>query len=305
MVPLELNASTGLGLGLGRPDAWRWYASPEVRHGFTPATAIDAIYQLSREGLTTGESVTTNAVEVTLSHQVSSRDQFRVKGISRQFFFANHDAVMSHGALVGLKQRLTPLMTWSVDAGPRFTSGSIEPEIEVSLVRRGIATDLLVSYDRTQTTAVGVVGLVDVQRALATIDHRLPNEMSATLQGGAYSNAVGVSDVKVYRASLSLSKYLGRNVSVSMGYGLDFQFGFLGIVPPIATTFAELGPLVGPLTLQNNGWLHRNVVLFRVVISPQARLRRRILDEPGKPGTLGKSPALVPQGGTALDRSGR
>jgi hypothetical protein len=305
MVPFELNGSTGLGLGLGRPDAWRWYGSPEVKRQLTAATAIDAIYQLSREGVTLGESVTTNAIEVTLSHQVTGRDELRIKGISRQFFFASHDAVMSQGALVGLKQRLTPLVTWSVDVGPRFTSGSVEPEIEASLVRRGSATDLMVSYDRTQTTAIGVVGLVDVQRAVATIDHRLPNQMNATVQAGAYSNSVGVSDIKVYRASLSLSKYLGRNVSVSMGYGLDVQFGFLGIVAPIMTTFADLAPVARSPSLQDNGWLHRNVVLFRLVIAPQARLRSRTPEEPGQPGSLGKSPPPVPQGSTPLDRSDR
>src|SRR5262249_36934966 len=170
-----------------------------------------------------------------------------------------------------------------------------EPEMEASIVRRATTTDLALYVDRTQTTAIGVAGFVDVQRILGTIDRRLPNRFTTSFQGGAYANAVGVTRVTVYRASATIAKGLFAGVWLSGAYGLDYQNGFLGAALPVATAVADVPPVVGPLTSQSSGWVRRNLFLVRVLIAPERRPKK---DTPeGQPPPV----ELPPQGFTPLD----
>jgi hypothetical protein len=297
VVPAELNATTGI--GFGRVSVWRWYASPEVKHQLTAKTALDVIYQASHDAFSSTDGLTTHAVDVTLSHQLEERHEARVKALVRQYVVGGHNTGTSEGVLVGWKARLTPFTTWSAAAGPRFDSTSVQPEIEASIVRRARTTDLALFVDRTQTTAIGVVGFVDVQRILGTLDRRLPGRFTTSFQGGAYANAVGASRVTVYRASATIVKGLIGGIAVSAAYGLDFQNGFLGVALPVTTALADVPPLVGPLPSQPSGWVHRNLFLIRVVIAPERRTRTETPE--GQPPPL----ELPPQGITPLDRSGR
>ena len=268
LTPSELNLTTGL--GSPRLRAWRWHAGPDVRYTAGSLTKLHAAYQFTADFLETHDNILTHAVNADVARQVGARDTVQLAVILERFLFNGGEGLNSEAFVAGVSHQLTPFTTLTIGAGPRLGGGALRPEVNASLVRKAGSSELSATYDRTQTTAFGVLTLIDVQRIVGGAIYRRADTLEATAQGGLYVNTVGASRLSVYRVAAGLTKPVGAGISLSASYALDFQSGTIGasLLTPILTgptADARLTPQV------LGGHLHRNVVFFRVIVAPRLK----------------------------------
>ena len=273
--PAELNVDTGLGAGI--LSGHRWYGHSEIKHSYGSKTTVDLGYDFVSDVLSLGEKVQTHGASFLATRQANQRDELRLKFEGQRFLFngtpddtfVGPDEIMSGVAMVGWLSHLTPLTSLSFSAGPRVSNGDVRPEIEATLTRLSGPNEFSLSYARTQATALGLRGLIDVDRVLGTNSYRLPGRIDTTLQGGFYRNQSKGATVNVYRAMVDVTKYLATGVGISMSYSSDMQHGLLGteLLPGLAPPLIDLRPdLPREPTM---GWVRRNLILFRVLIVPE------------------------------------
>lgn len=275
--PAELNVDTGLGSGI--LSGHRWYGHTELKHTFGPKTAMDLGYDFVNDVLSLGEEVQTHGVSVLATRQTNQRDELRLKFEGQEFLFngsstndvvVGPDRIMSGVAMVGWTSHLTPLTSLTFSAGPRVSNGDVRPEIEMLISRLSGPNEFSLSYARTQATALGLRGLIDVDRILGTNTYRLPGRIDTTLQGGVYRNQSRGATVNVYRAMADVTKYLATGVGISISYSTDMQHGLLGteLLPGLAApALINLRPDLAPVPTM--GWVRRNLILFRVLVVPE------------------------------------
>jgi hypothetical protein len=274
--PAELNVDTGLGSGI--LSGHRWYGHTELKHTFGPKTAMDLGYDFVNDVLSLGEEVQTHGVSVLATRQTNQRDELRLKFEGQEFLFngsstndviVGPDRIMSGVAMVGWTSHLTPLTSLTFSAGPRVSNGDVRPEIEMLISRLSGPNEFSLSYARTQATALGLRGLIDVDRILGTNTYRLPGRIDTTLQGGVYRNQSRGATVNVYRAMADVTKYLATGVGISISYSTDMQHGLLGteLLPGLAPALINLRPDLAPVPTM--GWVRRNLILFRVLVVPE------------------------------------
>ena len=278
--PFDLNTVTGLTTS-GRVDVWRRYVGSEYTHAFGPASSVDIVYQLSGDFVSGGDTITTNSVDATFLHQFSGRHALLLKAVARDYRFSGLQASLpteSYGGLLGWKEKITPLTTLTIAAGPRrdSTSTSLRPEIQAALDRTvGAAVKVTAAYTQTSTTAVGVTGLISLKRFFATGEMHLPGDLDTTLQGGTFFDAFGGQQTTAFRAAAEVAKHFKGAVTVAISYSSDVQRGLIGlpgivVLPPVGP---DSGVVVVP-TAPGQTVIRRNVVLLRLTIAPDLRPRR-------------------------------
>ena len=271
--PAELNVDTGLGAGI--LSGHRWYGHTELKHSYGPKTTVDVGYDFGSDVLSLGEQVQTHGLTFLATRQANQRDELRLKFEGQRFLFNGSEAfdgpdeIMSGVAMVGWTSHLTPLTSLTFSAGPRVSNGNVRPEIEAIISRLSGPNEFSLSYARTQATALGLRGLIDVDRVLGTNTYRLPGRIDTTLQGGVYRNQSRGATVNVYRAMADVTKYLATGVGISISYSSDMQHGLLGteLLPGLAPPLINLRPDLAPVPTM--GWVRRNLILFRVLIVPE------------------------------------
>jgi hypothetical protein len=271
--PAELNVDTGLGAGI--LSGHRWFGHTELKHSYGPKTTVDFGYDFGSDVLSLGEQVQTHGVTFLATRQANQRDELRLKFEGQRFLFHGSEAfdgpdeIMSGVAMVGWTSHLTPLTSLTFSAGPRVSNGNVRPEIEAIISRLSGPNEFSLSYARTQATALGLRGLIDVDRVLGTNTYRLPGRIDTTLQGGVYRNQSRGATVNVYRAMADVTKYLATGVGISISYSSDMQHGLLGteLLPGLAPPLINLRPDLAPVPTM--GWVRRNLILFRVLIVPE------------------------------------
>ena len=271
--PAELNVDTGLGAGI--LSGHRWYGHTELKHSYGPKTTVDLGYDFVNDVLSLGEEVQTHGVSFLATRQANQRDELRLKFEGQRFLFHSTedfngpDEIMSGVAMVGWTSHLTPLTSLTFSAGPRVSNGDVRPEIEAIISRLSGPNEFSLSYARTQATALGLRGLIDVDRILGSNTYRLPGRIDTTLQGGMYRNQSRGATVNVYRAMADVTKYLATGVGISVSYSTDMQHGLLGteLLPGLAPPLINLRPDIPPVPTM--GWVRRNLILFRVLIVPE------------------------------------
>lgn len=277
--PFDLNTITGLTTS-GRVDVWRRYVGSEVSHDFSPASNGDVIYQLSGDFVSGGETVVSQSIDGTFLHQISGRHAWLVKGIYRDYHFGGIQTELparSYGGLIGWREKITPLTTVTVAAGPRrdTSSASLHPEIQATLDRHVGAVKLAASYGQTATTAVGVPGLISLKRMFGSVELHLPGDLDASLGGGSYLNAFEGQKTTAFGATAEIAKRVKGGVVLAVSYSSNVQKGLIGlpgvaVLPPAAPD----GSLTVVPIAPGQTVIRRNVVLLQLTFAPDIRPRR-------------------------------
>lgn len=277
VLPNELNVTTGL--ATGRLRAWRWHGGPEIQHATSPRSSITLRYGLTTEGMA-GREIVTHVVEASLAHEGGARTEMRLDPFFRQFTFDSRGLVTA-GALAGLTRRVTPFTRLLLRAGPRLTEGErrLRPEVELTLRRRSEYTELSVNYTRTATTAIGLQGIVETQRVVASASHHRPALFDVSVSGGAYLNENAGTTARVYRVAGEVTRKLGPGLAIVAAYALDLQRGLLvttHVAGNPAAIIADRGELLpAPLfTIDRsavNVPLRRNVFAIKLLVAPLIR----------------------------------
>jgi hypothetical protein len=264
--PSDLNLTTGI--VIGRVRASRWGGETSISHDVSPRVELDGGYRVSLDRLDASvfeieSRVLTNAAEGGVKIRVTPRNDFTATGQTERFDFAEGPSIVSNAALAGWAVRLTPATTFTIKGGPRWSLGRITPDIDATLIRRQGPSEASLTYARTETTAIGLPGVVQVQRLMAAGIYRRPGSFEMSVEGGGFDNSQRLTvtsaplDTRVYHVGAHVTVPIGSLVSIQSTYGLDWQQGVVPIVAPLTLTpFAGSGATV-----------NRQVVFVQFVIS--------------------------------------
>lgn len=257
----ELNqsvvaAETGLpvtGLESRRTRATLYHASPSAEYAIDPRTKAKLGYDFGHRqqvGATTSETQEATGV---LEHAWTGIDTIAVAYAFRRFAFdeaapANPSATpspgeprsepktkeTSHSVTVGWSRQLSRLTRVALAGGPRFSDGSVGPEASASISRtlEGGVADF--TYARTQATAVGISGALDIESFAATIRYELLEALTTSIGGGLYRNSRPDQSSDVYTANLEVRYRLREWLSLVGSYQFSYQTGNIDSSPGAA-----------------------------------------------------------------------
>jgi hypothetical protein len=280
--PSDIAVNTGL--TLGRVRATRWFGGPEVVHALTGRLSLIGAYRITGEFAAVTTDIITHAGEVGVQEEFAERDKIEVRYVSELFQFLDRRRGLSHRALTRLTHRLTPAVDVVVAGGARFFDGTIRPNVDVALTRRRTTTRMTASYAWDQVTALGVTQLVDVHRALATIEADRPHTWGGMLTAGYFRNAYGDQRADVYRAGAEVRRSIGGPVWIGVTYSVDYQRGRIGLPPAPVRLLGVDGP---PLLLAppSSPAIRRNTVMVRVFVTGRVQSASgppEIADDPNR-----------------------
>jgi hypothetical protein len=210
--PGELNLTTGL-TSL-RTLASRWQAGGQL--GWSGMqTSLTAGFDLAVDSLRDGLDTVSQAMRVRLARRPSARREIYVTYLGERRDFRPGPVFLSNVATIGLAWRLTSVTTFTMAAGPRVAAGKLRPDVEATLARR-IATraDLSVAYARTQTIAVGVAELIEVDRVTFRAVYRQPDRWEVAFTGGAFRNRWSGTTIRAHDLAAALSRVVAPSVAI-------------------------------------------------------------------------------------------
>ncbi len=143
------------------------------------------------------------------------------------------------------------------------------PEIDAAIARHTTFTDGTLNYAWTQTTALGVAELIEVQRLYAAWHYTRPGHVSASAQGGLYRNAFDSGQADIYSGSVEVVMPLFGAFSLAAAYESDYQRGRVGQLVP-APAVGLVSALV-PLPILADRRVRRDVTLLRLIVSGSIR----------------------------------
>jgi hypothetical protein len=164
--PTEFNVESQL--AVGRTKGERLYVTSAATYSLTQTMKASAGIQFSRDTLAGGFESITRTARASFEGHTGLRNGYRFDGEVREVGFVTDDVpqrsyVATAGWIYGVTQRTGIELT----AGPRFTEGRIQPEITAMVRERFRRADLSAGYWRTNITAIGERGTIDVDRIAA------------------------------------------------------------------------------------------------------------------------------------------
>jgi len=216
----DLNVATGL--ASVRLPASEWHAGSRLTRSAGPKTEMALEYAFSR-GLHAIGDIVSHTVDVRLTRRMSARDQGHLLAESRWFQFPTDSPIRSQIAVLGWSRRATPTVTVNLEGGPRYTAGSVRPELSAAIRHVSGSRQMSASYALTQATALGVDRIIDVRRAQAELAYRPRDTFQVALLGAVFSNSTQRSVSRVYHFSAVLTRPIARRLSLELDYSRDVQ----------------------------------------------------------------------------------
>jgi hypothetical protein len=249
-MPGELNLETGLQLGRARAE--RLSIAPAAAYRFGPLTAGTAAYTFTRDKLEGGMGADTHTAALSLDRRISQRDTMSLAYTFRQFLFDGQDTTTAHVVTLGGTRAITPQTTVSLVGGPRFSEGSIDPEVSASIRHVRKRGELSLNYARSQSTVIGQAGAVATETFGATAAYLLGPSWEIQAAPSFLSSRRGALQADVYRMNLATSYRITKSLSLNGSYQFNSQRGSLDIASGEEIT-------------------RRNVVLLSIVVASPSR----------------------------------
>jgi hypothetical protein len=225
--PTEFNVESQL--AVGRTRAERLLVLSSATYSLTQTTKASAGIEYLRDTLAGGFESTTRTARASFEGRTGLRNGYRIDGEIREVAFITdtipqRSYLAKAGWIYGLDQRTAVELT----GGPRFTQGEnrITPEITAMLRERFRRADLSAGYWRTNITAIGERGTIDVDRvainaSLRPLEHvtmgAIPSYTRSTRSGAVvpiYSIEGEMAIEATHRLALIASGRLARQEGV-------------------------------------------------------------------------------------------
>lgn len=227
--PSELNVLTGLQVGRSRASSFS--LAPSVAYQFDPLTTGTGGYTFSTDELDGGVSTDTHAMNLGLDRRITPQDTGNLGYTFRHFIFggsgttADNDTLTSHVLTLGWTREITPLISVTLRAGPRFSQGSVVPEAYASIRYKLKSGELLFTYAKSQTTTIGEAQLLDTDSFSASVSYQFSRFLQLSAAPSFYRNSSEGSDVKVYGLSLGATYIITEWLSLVGSYQFSLQQG--------------------------------------------------------------------------------
>lgn len=244
--PSELNADTGLILSRAKADRAAAYTA--ITRHIDPATTATFDYQFTQYRVEGGGAILTHVATIGGARKVSARDTVSVDYRLHQYA-VGASSPTSHELRVGWTRAITERSTVSIDGGPRVTNGRPAAELSASVGYRLQPGDLSVAYVRTQTTAIGLTGVADLQKISATAAWSPRRTLRMQVSPIVFRTTQSESHASVYRLSVDVARQMTHVLSINAVVNADLQHGTLS--PALA-----------------NGTIPHQDVMIRLVVEP-------------------------------------
>jgi len=240
--PAELNVISGL--EAGRAQARRLQAAGEMTVRLGTRTSATFAPALTRDELDGRAATDEAAMGLGLQRRLAAASTSRLDYKWRRFSF-DGGAEHSHVLTAGWTRRLGTASQLDVQAGPRLGSTGLGAEVSLGWRRRLRRGELALTYLRTQSTALGQPGPLDVDGVAATFSRQVARPLRLAIGPSAFRTAGDGFDALVYRLGLDLALKLTRRLTLLGSHQFSLQRG-------------------GPGTLAGEDVSH-NAVLFSIV----------------------------------------
>lgn len=221
--PGQLNVATGI--LVGRVRAQRLSAKPGVAYEFDPLTAGAAEYTLTEDELSGGVTILTHVGDLRLDRRITPLDTGSVGYTLREFDFDPGGTTTSHAVTLGWTRQLTPLTSLTLRGGPRFSEGSVDPEVSASIRHRLRLGEVSFTYSRSQTTVIGRAGSVDNEAFIATaVLEPLPS-LEVRAAPSLLRTFDADREARVYALDLTAEYKITAWLSLEGAYEFSFQEG--------------------------------------------------------------------------------
>ena len=249
--PGELSPQTGLEFGRKRAELVT--VTPSLNHRFDPVAAGAAAYAYTRDKVDGGLSTDTHTVTLGYDRKLAQRDKATFGYVFQRFVFGDVQVTDAHVVTAGGTHDFTPRTSATLSAGPRFSEGTTRAEVSALLRYRLQKGDVSLSYLRTQVTAIGVAGPVNVESIGAAAVHSPVESLEIRAGASMATSTRGGFEATAYRMNLEARRRLTPDVSLVGSYEYNLQRG--------------------TLEAPGEGLMIRHVVLFAVAWSPRAEPR--------------------------------
>lgn len=292
--PSELNVVTGF--PSRRAQAHRFMIDPSLTYRFNPLTTGRLQYTFSDEDRRFGVNTLTHVGRVGIERRITGRDvlgldytmtQFHFRG-TEEFVIARgteildtitvfprpdlgegDDTVRIHSIAPSWTRDLTPLTSFTVRAGPRFSEGTVDVDAFASVTRRLRQGEVTLAYSRAKATAVGEARAIDTDSVALTLRYNILPTLEVSATPAYFHNRRGGVKSDVYRFTLDATYAINRWLSLVGSYNLIHQRGLF--LPPVVLDEADPGDLAAA-GIRPNANITRNVVGLSLVAKFRTRL---------------------------------
>ena len=214
------------GLLTDRRNAQRWQLTPSFLHRLGEKTNVTALYDFTTENLVNEGHNTLHVARTGMSQQLSARSSISGEYIGRMFDddLAEH---YSHAMVMGWTRQLRQFTSFTVIAGPRWTSyRGLAPEVSLSLARDGRTLKAGLDYSHGETIILGVSGPVRVDTGSARVTVVPTRRLEFGVRAGA-SSILTLDDraATIYRGTLLGSWSVAGPFTITGSYSADYQLG--------------------------------------------------------------------------------
>ena len=223
--PGELNIQSQL--MVGRAPAERRALTSAAAFNWSHLTSIAAAHRFGRDELLGAFVSTTNTSQLGIRHQTSDRSTYRLDYEFRHVDFDGGLPIVSHVITAGRRYAITPRTALEIAGGPRFTQGLIRPEITATLSRQAEWGDLSLAFSRTELTAIGEQGVIDVHRISASGRYEVTRRLTVMGTPAFTHNVRGDRRAPVYSLDVESAFELNRRLFLSASGRIGRQDGML------------------------------------------------------------------------------
>ena len=223
--PGELNLVSQL--GVGRRPAERVVMTAAATYNWTDVTKLTATHAFGRDALVGGVVSATHDSRVAMQRRSGPRSTYLAEYQFRTISFDGGAPAMSHAILAGGTYSIAPRTGVEIAVGPRFTERTIRPEVAATVRHQMAHGDLSFGYVRTELTAIGERGAIDMHRVGVTGSYRLGRRLTLAATPAFARSARGDRHVPVYSLDLESGFTMTRQLSLTTSARLGRQDGIL------------------------------------------------------------------------------
>jgi hypothetical protein len=224
-MPRELNLESGLAAARGH--AARLAARPSLHYEWNPRTTVSSDYEVTRDRLAGGIAATVHAARLGVVRRADLRNTHRLDYRFRSFGFGGERPAASHTVVVGWERHITRAAGVEVALGPRLSEGTVRPELSAAFRSRFRQADVSLGYSRTEATAIGDRGTLDVQRVAFAFTYRRARDLAVTATPAVFSVARDDRRASVHALDVEAVHQLTPRLSLAASGRISLQRGTL------------------------------------------------------------------------------
>jgi len=233
--PIDLNPlGVGVipGLLIGRIDAERASVNPSLEYRFTPTTTGVFTYTLTRDKLIDAVESEVQAFEAGFTTRISAVNSFSYGYIYRELKFDDISGAVnprssvdqnSQIPWVGKQHVFSRNTIFNGRVGPRLFGNYVKPFIQLNLHRTFQRGDIILDYERDETTLLGEFERVENQAVSATFMHRFSQNLEMRVVPGFAELTRDGFAAQVFRFGIYLGYRVNSVLSLTASYDLNRQ----------------------------------------------------------------------------------